>query len=217
VAVVDDVPAPSASVAASQSLLTVCEYCDAVYRTHVPRRGQVARCRLCGGVLARGSSLRPRELLALTLAAAIVFVIANLSPVMRISFGGLHNEVTAWGAVMSMMQGSSVIVGIVAGMTIIVVPALQIALLGWVLLFAARGRRAPGFAFAMRGLQRIRPWSMTEVFMLAVLVAIVKLSGMLHVTAGAGTYATLALTFLITLIAKRDLRPLWDQTQGGPR
>jgi paraquat-inducible protein A len=50
---------------------------------------------------------------------------------------------------------------------------------------------------------------MTDVFLLGVLVAIVKLSGMLQVIPGPGTYATLALTFLITLIAKRDMRSLW--------
>jgi len=212
-AVVDPMHAYPAPVATSPSSLIVCEHCDAVYCKQELRRGHVARCALCGGVLARGSDLGPRELLALTLAAAIVFAIANASPVMRISFGGLHNDVTAWGAVMSMMHGASAIVGVVAGMTIIVVPALQIVLLGWVLVFALRGRRAPGFAFAMRWLHRIRPWSMTEVFMLAVLVAIVKLSGMLDVIPGAGMYATLALTFLITLIAKRDVRSLWDQIQ----
>ena len=67
------------------------------------------------------------------------------------------------------------------------------------------------FGVAMRVLHWIRPWSMTEVFLLGVLVAIVKLSGMLNVIAGPGTYATVVLTVLITVLAKRDVRTLWGR------
>jgi paraquat-inducible protein A len=141
----------------------------------------------------------------------VAFVIANASPVIRIAFGGLHNDVNLLQSVAAMMHGPAVVVGVIAVLTLFVIPLLQIVLLGWVLLFAQRGRRAPGFAFAMRALHRIRPWSMTEVFLLGVLVAIVKLSGLLNVVAGAGLYATVALTALVTVIAKRDIRSLWDR------
>lgn len=191
--------------------LVVCEHCDSVYRKHDLDVDEIARCGRCRAVLYRASRLDIGHLLALTLAAAIVFVIANASPVIRITVGGMHNEANLLQAISALSQGSALIVGFVAGATLFGVPLLQIALLGWVLMFARAGRRAPGFGVAMRVLHWIRPWSMTEVFLLGVLVAIVKLSGMLNVIAGPGTYATVALTVLITLIAKRDVRTLWER------
>ena len=96
-----------------------------------------------------------------------------------------------------------------AAMTVMVVPFLQILLLGWVLGFAWRGRRAPGFVLAMKVLQRLRPWSMVEVCLLGALVAIVKLSGFMAVVPGIGIWALAALTFLMTLISSRDLHVFW--------
>lgn len=195
--------------------LVVCEHCDSVYRKHDLEHDEIARCGRCHAVLYRASRLDLDHLFALTVAAAIVFVIANVSPVIRIAVGGMHNEANLLQAISALSHGSALIVGFVAAATLFAVPLLQIALLGWVLLFARARRRAPGFGFAMRVLHRIRPWSMTEVFLLGVLVAIVKLSGMLNVIAGPGTYATVALTVLITVIAKRDVRTLWERVSGG--
>ena len=194
--------------------LVVCEHCDSVYRRQDLAHDEVARCGRCEAILYRASRLDIDHLFALTLAAAIVFAIANVSPVIRIAVGGMHNEANLLEAISALSHGSALIVGLVAAATLFVVPLLQIVLLGWVLLFARAGRRAPGFGLAMRVLHWIRPWSMTEVFLLGVLVAIVKLSGMLNVIAGPGTYATVALTVLINLVAKRDVRALWERIDG---
>ena len=191
--------------------LVVCEHCDSVYRRHDLDVNEIARCGRCRAVLYRASRLDIDHLLALTLAAAIVFAIAKVAPVIRIDVSGMHNEANLLQAISALSQGSALLVGFVAGATLFGVPLLQIVLLGWVLLFARVGRRAPGFGVAMRVLHWIRPWSMTEVFLLGVLVAIVKLSGMLNVIAGPGTYATVVLTVLITVLAKRDVRTLWGR------
>ena len=191
-----------------------CEHCDSIYRRHELQRDEVARCGRCRAVLYRGSRLDIDYLLALTLTAAIVFVIANASPVIRIAVSGLHNQANLLQSIVALSHGSALAVGVVAAVTLFVVPLLQIVLLGWVLLFARAHRRAPGFVFAMRVLHRIRPWSMTEVFLLGVLVAIVKLSGLLHVIAGPGAWATVVLTVLIAVIARHDIRSLWDRLPG---
>ena len=194
--------------------LIVCEHCDSVYRKHDLEHDEIARCGRCQAVLYRASRLDIDHLLALTLAAGVVFIIANVSPVIRIAVSGMHNEANLLQSISALSQGSALIVDLVAAATLFFVPLLQILLLGWVLLFARSHRRAPGFGVAMRVLHWIRPWSMTEVFLLGVLVAIVKLSGMLNVIAGPGTWATVVLTVLITIIAKRDVRTLWEHLSG---
>lgn len=193
--------------------LVVCEHCDSVYRRRAVAPGEAARCMHCTSVLYRASRLDIDRWLALTIAAAIVFVIANVCPVIRISFQGLHNEATLWQAAMALAHGPVAPIAVPTALSIIVVPFLQIVLLAWVLLFARLGRRAPGFAQTMRMLAALRPWSMVEVCLLGILVSVIKLSSFLQVAAGAGIWAMAGLMVLITLIANRDTHWLWELTE----
>ena len=97
-----------------------------------------------------------------------------------------------------------------AALTFIVVPFLQIALLLWILAFVRLERYPPGFSILMKTLNQLRGWSMVEVCMLGVLVAVIKLSNFLDVVVGIGTWALAALNVLIILIASRNTHWLWD-------
>lgn len=66
----------------------------------------------------------------------------------------------------------------------------------------------------MRALEHLRPWSMLEVCLLGILVAIVKLAGMLDVHPGLGLWALAMLTVLIILISGKGIRRLWKDLEG---
>jgi paraquat-inducible protein A len=191
----------------------VCEHCDSVYQRVALGNGQVARCERCLALLYRASGLDVERWLALTITAAIMFMIANLCPLVRISLQGLHNEATLWQSAAALAHGPAALIAVPAALSIIVVPFLQIALLGWILAFARSKRRPPGFAPAMRMLVLLRPWSMVEVCMLGILVAIIKLSSFLEVAPGPGIWAMAVLMVLITIIANRDVHWLWDMVE----
>ena len=190
--------------------LIVCEHCDGVFQRPDLARGEIARCELCDAVLCRADRLSIDLWLALTVTAAIMFVLANVYPVIRISLGGMHNEATLWQSMRALAHGNAAPIAVPAALAAIFVPLMQILLLGWVLSYARFGQRAPGFGAAMKGLNHLRPWSMVEVCLLGALVTIVKLSGYLSVVAGVGIWATAALTVLLTIIASRDTHWLWE-------
>lgn len=196
--------------------LVVCEHCDSVYRRPILAAGEVAHCVRCAAVLHRASRLDLERWLALTVAAAILFAIANLCPVIRISMRGLHNEATLWQSAAALAHGPAAPVAVPAALAIIVVPFLQIVLLAWILAHARAGRRAPGFARAMRALVALRPWNMVEVGVLGILVAVIKLAGFVQVAPGAGIWATAGLMLLLTVIANRDIHRLWEMTASAP-
>jgi paraquat-inducible protein A len=198
-------------------MLVVCEHCDVVYRRRVLGRGESARCTCCSAVLYRASRLDVDRWLALTVAAAITFVIANVCPVIRVGIQSLHNEATLWQSTAALAHGAAAPIAVPAALSVIVVPFLQIVLLGWILVFARRGHRAPGFAWAMRMLAMLRPWSMVEVCLLGILVAVIKLSSFLEVSPGAGIWAMAVLMVLIMLIANRDTHWLWGLTERSVR
>jgi len=199
--------------------LVVCEHCDATYTRVALAPGEVARCGQCDAVLYRASLLDVDRWLALTVAAAVAFVIANVSPVVKISLQGLHSQATLWQSAAAPAHGPAAPIAVPTALAIIVVPFMQVSLLLWVLGHARRGgRRAPGFRLAMRMLAGLRPWSMVEVALLGILVSVIKLSSMVEVAPGAGIWATAALMILITIVASRDIHWLWEFTdRGRPR
>ena len=189
--------------------LLVCPHCDVVHGAVDLRRHEVAACIGCGRVLARHRSLSVDQLLAITVAAALLFLIANAYPLMAIEVGGLHSEATVWGTALPMLHGWTAWPAAVLALTMFILPLAQIALLLWLLSFARFGRRAPGFCAALAALHRSRPWSMTEVFLLGALVAIVKLSSWVHVSPGMGIWALASLTILLTVISMVERESWW--------
>lgn len=188
----------------------ICRDCDTVYRAVALCRGDVALCRRCDAVLARYFVANVESGLALVIAAAIFFAIANLTPILSIEVAGVQTQANIWFAVRSLQHGWISLAAFGLALTTFIIPAVQIALLLWVLLFASFGFRPPGFGPAMRLLHRMRPWSMTEVFLLGALVAIVKLANWVPITAGAGIWAMAALTAVLALLGRCDPASWWS-------
>jgi paraquat-inducible protein A len=195
--------------------LIICEHCDSVYQKRKLSRGQVADCTVCGAVLERHQWIGVDAQFALIIAALIVFVIANVSPIVTLKLSGMAETTTLWGAVIAMWNDGAQLVAALTALTLFFFPLSQLVIFCWVLWFAREGRRAPGFAQAMTALVRVKPWSMIEVFMLGTLVAVVKAHTYFDVVPGPGIWAFGFLTVLITVFSSHDTRHLWDVTRDA--
>ena len=196
----------------SSDALLICEDCDTVYRRRPLERREVARCARCGAELDRHRGLTVNALLALILTAMIVFVQANVWPIFTLGLSGQFNATTLWGVIVVMWQQGAQVISLLVAATLFFFPMAKMLVMGWLLWFARAGRRAPGFAPLMVALHRIGPWTMSEVFVLGALVAIVKAHQFFEVIADPGIYAYGALTLLITIFSGVDMRQLWEQT-----
>jgi paraquat-inducible protein A len=173
-----------------------------------------ATCATCGGLLLRACP-SVQHLLALSLSAAVCFIIANVFPVIGITMNGRTVTTTLWGSALSLADHATAPIAIVVALALVVAPAMQIALLCWVLPFALAGRPAPLLNTLMRLWSTLEPWSMVEVGVLGGLVAVVRLKGLLNVHVDVGMWATAALAVLLTAITHWDSRSLWGQLTGG--
>jgi len=191
----------------------ICEQCDTVHRNRTLARGEEIRCVRCGAELARYHVLNVNGMLALVLTALIVFVIANVWPVVTLGLGVQQSSTTLWGAILMMWEQGAQVVAVIAAATLFFFPLNKMLMLGWVLLYARDGRRAPGFAFIMRTLYHLQPWTMSEVFVLGAMVSIVKARAYFDVQPDPGIWAYAVLTLLITIFSGIDLRRLWDDTE----
>ncbi|PPE73041.1 paraquat-inducible protein A [Solimonas fluminis] len=188
----------------------VCEQCDSVYTRRPLRPGEVADCARCGHHLYRHHRFDLERLLALTLATAIVFVMANVYPVVALNAQGAYNAATIWGAVIATWESGVAPVAFISALLVFFFPLSQICLFAYVLLGLRRGRRPAEFRQAMHALSLMQPWSMAEVFMLGILVAIVKLHGVMTVIPGIGLWSFAILTLLLAALTSYDLQDLWD-------
>ncbi|WP_233237502.1 paraquat-inducible protein A [Bordetella sp. LUAb4] len=194
---------------ASPRPLIACEHCASIFRRHELAPGEVASCGRCGTTLWRYSGLTLGGWLALALTAAIVFMIANAYPVAKMQVQGMEQQASLLDALTVTWQQQHWVVALMTGAAGFALPMTQLALLLWVLYPLSRGRLPPAFRFCMRLLGLLRPWCMVPVFMLGVLVAVVKLSGMASVQPGFGLAGFALLTILLTMLGRLSPHTLW--------
>ena len=187
----------------------VCEDCAALHREVELQPGETAACGRCGAVLQRFSRLTPHDWFALALAALVVFLIANAFPVASVAVQGQVRSATLADAVIMAWQTGHPLVAILCGLAAIVLPGLQILLLLVILGYLCLRRTSVDLISGLRLLGWIRPWSMVPVFVLAVLVALVKLAGLASVELQPGMAGFAVLTVLITMLGRLSPRALW--------
>lgn len=197
-----------------------CPDCDLLQRIPELPPGGKARCPRCGETLAT-RALDPLDLpLALTVTAAITFVVANTAPLMGLSVVGRHASTTiAGGAYEMWLQGQQVTAVIVAFCALIA-PASYILFMLTVLV-SVRWPPAPQWVGEMlRWAYSVQPWSMSEVMMLGILVALIKIAELATVDAGVGMYAIGALVMLFpAIMVTFDAREIWQRVKwadGSP-
>lgn len=192
-----------------------CPHCDALYRLGELPEGATARCGRCGGVLRQRRRNALQRTSALALAAAILFVVANVFPFLAFDMQGRTTQTTLASGVLALRAGGYVELAALVFFTTILAPAFQITLLLWLLLPLHRGRVPWRLPEAFRLLRRVQPCSMMEVFLLGILVAIVKLAGMANVVHGLALWSLgLLMLVLAAAISSFDSQELWDRVEA---
>jgi paraquat-inducible protein A len=196
--------------------LIACRECDTLHRKVALATMSTARCSRCNAVLYRRLSGSLERVLAVTLAAVITLVIANAFPIVELSSSGFTSQTTLIGAVVQLWGEQNKIVATVVLCSTFLFPLLELSTLLWLFVPLHFGQRPAGFAPLLRGAIALRPWGMIEVFMLGVLVALVKLSGIAHVIPEIALFAFAALTLFLAALGAFDLRLLWDLHDALP-
>jgi paraquat-inducible protein A len=189
-----------------------CPECDLLQHVPALAPGGKAQCARCGCTLAtqpRDPIDRP---LALTLAAAVAFVVANAAPLMSLSAVGRHASTTILGGAWAMWQQGEPITAAVVAFCAVLAPGGYLLFMLTVLL-GARRRPAPQWVGELlRWADSVQPWAMTEVMVLGLMVALIKIAELATVTAGVGMYAVGALVVLVpAIMVAFQPREIWGR------
>lgn len=190
--------------------LTACPDCDLLQREVDCTASCVVRCRRCGALLYRAIPGALDTTLALTLAAAALFAIANVFPVLSLYLQGRQVSATLLEIARALHSDGMTAVGVVVFLTLIVMPGVEIAARLYLLLSLRFGRVPPALAIALRMLDTMRRWSMVEVFVLAAVVCMHRLAqiGSLQIEPGFWAIGAVMLLFAVT-DSIFDARDLW--------
>jgi paraquat-inducible protein A len=198
------------------SVLVACPDCDLLQQLGEIPEGARAQCPRCGAVLRRRSRNGIERTLALSFAAAVLFAVANSFPFLGFDMKGQITRTTLLSGVFDLWaQGMWEIAGLVA-VTAVVAPLLQIGLLLYVLLPVQLGRVPWQMAPMLRLLLRVQVWSMMEVFLVGIVVAVTKLIGMAQVLPGLALWAfALLIVVLAGAMASFDAESVWCRLEAG--
>lgn len=173
--------------------LIACHECDALHRLSPLPDHAAAYCVRCNALLYRDRPQAVDHSLAMHLAALVLFVIANTFPFMSLKMAGRVEMDMLVSGPMALFAIGMGDIGLLVLLTSIVFPLLTLSAAIYLLLPLRFGQPAPGTGLVFRMVRHLMPWSMLGVFMLAVLIAIVKLLDLASIEPGISLFAFAAL------------------------
>jgi paraquat-inducible protein A len=176
------------------------------------RPGERATCPRCARTLTRQPTYALDRCLALSIAAAILLIVANVTPLMDLSVEGRTSSTTIIGGVIGMWNHGERVTALVVAFCAVIAPAGFIVSMLTVLVAALMPPAPRWIGEVLRWMRYLHIWSLQEVMMLGILVALVKIAELARVNAGLGIFCVGALTILFpAIIVNFDSREVWKR------
>jgi len=190
----------SNSARPAETELIACPQCDALYHVVSPPPGERAICARCHTVLIqprKGAGLR---IIALAVSVMILMLGATFFPFLQVSVAGFHNASSVFDAALAFVDGPMIALSVAVAALIVLIPVLRAFLVIYVLAPVVFDRKPwPGAIAAFRFSETLKPWSMAEIFVIGVAVALVKISDLARVDYGPAFWMFAALVLVITV------------------
>ena len=182
-----------------------------------PAHGQKAECARCRKVLAGSATGRIGAPLALASAALFLLVPATIAPLMLVTTYGADREAWLPSSAAAMWNDGFASLGILIATFSIALPFVFLGLLIWVLgsLHFDSGARV-GSAF--RWTKHLRPWVMSEVFLVGSFVSYSRIKAVSTVTVEVGGWSLVAAgLMLLVALTQLDERTVWEMLRPQRR
>ncbi|OWJ68317.1 paraquat-inducible protein A [Inquilinus limosus] len=201
---------PATPTAAPRRPTALCHGCGLV--SNLPAGGHGA-CPRCGAALHRRRPDSLTRTWALVVTAIILYIPANLFPVMTVISLGSGAPDTIISGVIELADSGMWPLAALVFFASITVPVLKLAGLIYLLVTTQRGARGQlrNRTVIYRIVEAVGRWSMIDIFMISILVALVQLGQLATIEPGIGA-VSFAAVVIVTMIAAMtfDPRLIWD-------
>lgn len=202
----EKVAAPAISTSGKQILLR-CAICESI--TKSPNN----ICGCCGTPIRKRIPHSVQKTWALLITAVLLYIPANMLPVMKMRYLGVESSNTILGGVITLWQHGSYPIALIIFVASILVPVGKIIALAWLCYSVQSGN----YQFCKqktrlyRRTELVGRWSMIDVFVVVVLVALIRMGDLMSVYPGWGAVAFAGLVITTILAAMSfDPRLIWD-------
>jgi paraquat-inducible protein A len=200
----------------SRMALVICSECDSLQEAPALFEGAVLQCYCCGSRLYASPTGGLDVTLALMLGSLVLYLLANLFPLLTLEIQGLSQTTTITGAAIALFRQDMEVLAVVVWLTSVLLPGLIIFGAVYILSSLRFSLNLPARRRLLLIISHIQPWGMMDVFILGMLVALVKLSGTADIILGPGIAAFAALVVLFALAMSRlEIRQLWNRLDMG--
>lgn len=193
-----------------------CPDCDLIQTLPPLSIGEVANCARCNATLFNNQKNSIDRSLAFAITGFILFVIANLFPMLSLKAMGVIQEGTLLSTSVTLYQSDRPLLSLVMLLTTIIFPATT--LLGTIyILFQVKTNSINDYTAPLfRFIRSTDAWGMLEIFMLAILVSVVKLGDLADVIFGVSLYAFCLLILALSLLSY-SLNPhdVWNKLRDS--
>ncbi len=198
--------------AVADATLMACPHCDLLQRLPDLTWAASAKCPRCNHELWRRREDSLNRTTALAIAAALLYIVANTVPMLGLTVVGRGTSTTIIGGAELLWQDGQVTVSILVLFTAIIAPGLQILLMLAIVLGARREPIPRWVGNLLRHHGTTQTWSMLEVMILGVLVALVKIADYATVIPGTALFVLGALIVMLAAMqATFEPREVWDR------
>jgi paraquat-inducible protein A len=199
-------------------MLVSCHDCDQLaLMGPLPARA-VAHCPRCRAAMHRRKPNSIARTWALVVTATILYVPANLLPVMTVVYFGRGEPDTILSGVKELIHAGMWPVALLVFFASITVPVLKLIGLTFLLITTQRRStwRLRDRSLAYRIIEQIGRWSMVDIFMISILVALVDLGSIATIEPGVGAICFAAVV-IITMFASMSFDPrlIWDAEESS--
>ncbi|MFT7461808.1 MAG: paraquat-inducible protein A [Pseudohongiellaceae bacterium] len=207
------------AVRAGDRGLVCCHSCGQLSRWRIAGKGEELVCPRCESSLHQRKPNGLAKTWALLIAAIVLYIPANLIPVMSSVSYGKESPGTIMEGVSSLFSSGQLALAIIVFVASVLVPVLKI--MGLMLLLISvqchSQRRPTDRARLYRLIELVGRWSMLDVFMISLMVALMQFGAISTVIAGTGAVCFAAVVVLTMFAAQSfDPRLIWDEMEERP-
>jgi len=199
-------------VTAKSAGLVGCAECG-----HVHRKG-IETCTVCGTALRSRDTSSLQRVWAWLFAGMVVYIPANVYPMLRTSTLGSTSESTIVGGVLELVEHGSFGVAFIVFFASVVIPISKFIAIAYLAYRVHKGKRGRARHLHLyEVVEFIGRWSMIDVFVVAILSALVQLNFVATINPGIAA-VSFALSVAFTMISANSFDPrlIWDTREGKP-
>jgi len=183
----------------------ICHKCFTLHKKVPIKYGNKALCSHCNNMLYKSNPNLAQKGLALSITSLIFLLLANRFPVVSIDILSQEQYLTIIKTFFTLFESGFYIVGFIVMFLIFIFPFMTTILyiIIFSLLFFKVGKKVSKNILIL--ISHIKPWSMSEIFLVSILVALVKLIGYAQIHIGI-SFSALVIYVLIDIYIESTIK-----------